>query len=113
MNLETSIVQQIRLAAAPSILWRNNSGSYIKDGYFIRYGVGQPGGSDLIGLTPVTVTKQMVGSIVAIFTAIEVKIGTGKISTDQNNFINVVLSHGGIAGIARSAVEAQALIRGF
>src|ERR1035437_3571828 len=113
MNLETSIVQQIRLAAAPSVLWRNNSGSYMKDGYFVRYGVGQPGGSDLIGLTPLTITQEMVGSIVAVFTAIEVKTKTGKISADQNNFINVILSHGGIAGVARSAAEAKKLIRGY
>ena len=105
MNLETSIVQQIRLAAAPSILWRNNSGSYMKDGYFIRYGVGHPGGSDLIGFTP--------RNGIAVFTAIEVKTKTGRISPEQQNFIDVIRRAGGIAGVARSAAEAKKLIRGY
>lgn len=105
MNFETSILQQIRLAASPSVLWRNNSGSYMKDGFFIRYGVGQPGGSDLIGFTPIG------GK--AIFTAIEVKTAKGTISDAQQNFINVIRRAGGIAGIARSVAEAQALIRGY
>ena len=105
MNLESSILQQIRLAAAPAVLFRNNSGSYMKDGYFIRYGVGQPGGSDLIGWT----TRNGI----AVFTAIEVKTATGRVSPEQENFINVVRRAGGIAGIARSVEDARRIIRGL
>ena len=105
MNLESSILQNIRLAASPSVLWRNNSGSYMKDGYFIRYGVGRPGGSDLIGFTPVNGR--------AIFTAIEVKTKTGRISDAQQNFIDVIRRNGGIAGVARTVAEAKALLRGI
>ena len=105
MNLESSILQNIRLAAAPAILWRNNSGSYMKDGYFIRYGVGQPGGSDLIGFTP--------RNGIAVFNAIEVKTKTGRISPEQQNFIDVIRRNGGIAGVARTVAEAQALLRGI
>ncbi len=113
MNLESSILQQIRLAAAPAVLFRNNSGSYMKDGYFIRYGVGQPGGSDLIGWKSVRVTQGMVGKTISQFVAIEVKTATGRVSPEQTNFINVVRRAGGIAGIARSVEDARRIIRGL
>ena len=105
MNLESSILNSIRLAAAPATLWRNNSGAYMKDGFFVRYGVASPGGSDLIGFTP--------RNGIAVFTAIEVKTQTGKISAQQQNFIDVIRRAGGIAGVARSPEEAKRLIRGF
>lgn len=38
----------------------------------VRYGL-CPGSSDLIGWTPVTITPDMIGRTVAVFTAIEVK----------------------------------------
>lgn len=99
MNLESSILAQIRLAAAPVTLWRNQSGAYMKDGFFIRYGVGQPGGSDLIGITPK-----------GRFVAIEVKTATGRISPDQQNFIDFVRRNGGIAGVARSVADYKRII---
>lgn len=106
MNLESSIQNSIRLAASPAILWRNNCGAYMdKNGIFVRYGIASPGGSDLIGFTPVG------GK--AIFTAIEVKTKTGHITPSQQNFIDVVRAAGGLAGIARSAADAQKIIRGL
>ncbi len=105
MNLESSILNSIRLAASPATLWRNNSGAYMKDGFFVRYGVASPGGSDLIGFTPIDGR--------AIFTAIEVKTKTGRVTPEQQNFIDVIRRAGGIAGIARSPEEARGIIRGF
>ena len=105
MNLESSILQNIRLAAAPATLWRNNSGAYMKDGFFVRYGVASPGGSDLIGFTP--------RNGIAVFTTIEVKTKTGRISPEQQNFIDVIRRAGGIAGVARSPEEARKIIRGY
>ena len=113
MNLESSILQNIRLAAAPSILWRNNSGAYMKDGFFVRYGVASPGGSDLIGFTPVKITVCHVGRTLPVFSAIEVKTATGRISDAQQNFIDVIRRNGGIAGIARTVAEAKALLHGI
>lgn len=106
MNLESSIQNSIRLAASPSILFRNNCGAYSdKNGIFVRYGVASPGGSDLIGWTP--------RGGLAVFTAIEVKTTTGRTTPAQQNFIDVVRAAGGIAGVARSAAEAQRIIRGY
>jgi hypothetical protein len=102
MNLETSILQSIRLDSSPAVLWRNQIGGYMRDGMFIKYGIGNPGGSDLIGFTPVGGR--------AIFTAIEVKTSVGIISDAQQNFIDVIRRAGGIAGVARSVSEAKDII---
>lgn len=111
---EAAIQQQVRLAlsAAGSVAFRNNIGQYIdpKTGRPIRYGVCNPGGSDLIGWTPVTITADMVGKTLAVFTACEVKTPTGKPSSDQLNFIAQVLRAGGFAGIARSSSDALHII---
>lgn len=69
-----------------------------------------PGSSDLIGWTPLTITADMVGKTVAVFTSIEVKSQRGRTSEEQKNFIAKVRESGGIAGIARSEKEALDLI---
>lgn len=109
MSTEQNIQQEIRLALSKtgSRMFRNNSGAF-KDstGRWVRYGVANPGGSDLIGWTPVKVTPDMVGRTLAVFTAIEVKTPKGKTSPEQTNFIDRVKFDGGIAGVARSANDA-------
>ena len=40
------------------------------------------GSSDLIGVTRITVTPEMVGKTVAVFTAVEVKVGKDKLSKE-------------------------------
>jgi hypothetical protein len=110
---EAAIQQQIRLALsqAGSVMHRNNCGAYKdpKTGRFIQYGVGNPGGSDLIGWTPMVITPDMVGRKVAVFTACEVKTANGRPTEHQVNFIAQVLKAGGMAGIARSPGEAVAI----
>lgn len=71
------------------------------------------GSSDLIGWSVRTVTPDMVGQKVALFTAIEVKTNDGRVSAEQLNFIHRVREAGGIAGLARSPQEAENLICGF
>lgn len=46
-----------------------------------------------------TITADMVGRSVAIFTAIEVKASDGKATTEQKKFIDLVKKNGGIAKI--------------
>ena len=84
-------------------LFCNNVGMY-KDqrGNVIRYGLCK-GSSDLIGWTPVTITEDMVGKKIAVFTAIEVKLnknGKYKATDLQKAFISAVKSAGGFAGVA-------------
>jgi hypothetical protein len=110
---EAAIQQQIRLALsrAGSVMHRNNIGAYRDDqGRVIRYGVGNPGGSDLIGWTPVLITHDMVGGMLGVFTAIEVKAPRGRPTDAQLNFLRQVQLGGGIAGIARSTQDALDLL---
>lgn len=68
------------------------------------------GSSDLIGWKETTITPDMVGKKVAIFTAIECKGPRGRTSPEQANFVRAVLNAGGIAGIARSPDDARFII---
>ena len=69
------------------------------------------GSSDLIGWHSVVVTPEMVGTRVAIFTAVEVKQPKKKPTEVQQNFINVVLEAGGYAGVATNDDEAVDILR--
>lgn len=104
---------QLALSEHGTALWRNNVGAYITDaGHRVAYGVGGPGGSDLIGITPVTITLDMVGQTVGVFTAIEVKAPKGRGPSErQRAFIAAVLRLGGYAGVARSEADALNLIK--
>lgn len=68
------------------------------------------GASDLIGLKSITITPDMVGQTVAVFTAAEVKRPGVKVPDHQQRFIDFVRSFGGIAGVVRSSDEAKALL---
>lgn len=73
--------------------------------------MGNPGGGDLLGWRTVEVTPEMVGQRVAVFTSIEVKTRTGKLRPEQEQWMKVVRAAGGIAGVARSVEDAEALVR--
>jgi hypothetical protein len=68
------------------------------------------GSSDMIGFKKTLITPDMVGNNVAVFTAIEAKAKAGRTSAEQNAFLRVVQQAGGLAGVARSVEEAQAII---
>jgi hypothetical protein len=108
---ELAVQNHIRLAVGrgPVRLWRNNTGA-LKDanGRLVRYGL-CTGSSDLIGFTTRTITPDMVGQQVAVFTAIEVK-DRGRPTPDQLRFLEVVAAAGGLAGVARTVEEAQAIV---
>lgn len=100
---EASLMRRIMLAltSAGARVFRNNCG-VMKDGdRYIRYGVANPGGSDLIGWNSVTVTSGDVGRRVAIFLAVEVKTERGRLTEEQRNFLAAVRDAGGLAIEAR------------
>ncbi len=102
----------LELAGCGVLLFRNNTGA-LKDerGRLVRFGLAV-GGSDLIGITPVTVTQDMVGKKLAVFTAIEVKARRGVATSRQLAFIERIRELGGLAGVARSVEDALKIIKG-
>ena len=88
-------------------LWRNNRGEVVLgDGKRLRYGVGPNGAADWIGYVTITVTPDMVGKQVAVFTAVEAKRPGKGARPDQQEFIERIRAAGGRAGVATSADEA-------
>lgn len=71
-----------------------------------QYGPGA-GVSDLVGFTEVEITEGMIGMKVPVFTAFEVKTKTGRASELQKNFIAMVKSYNGIAGIVKTQEEIE------
>ena len=67
------------------------------------------GGSDVIGWTPVEITPDMVGHVVAVFTAIECKVDSRQPEA-QSNFIETIKKAGGFAGFAQSVEDALRII---
>lgn len=59
------------------------------------------GSSDLVGWATVTVTPEMIGKTIAVFTAVETKSKYGKPSAEQVDFIDQVNKCGGYAGVAK------------
>lgn len=113
MSAESTIQARLRLFAQRLgvFLFRNNVGQYrTENGAVIRYGVCNPGGSDLIGWTEHMVTPLDVGRKVAVFTAIETKNERGRVTAAQINFLSQVKRAGGIAGVCRNDDDAARLL---
>lgn len=122
-------VSQLLIAHARVLgatLLRNNSGA-LKDhtGRVVRYGHGNISkevndnfkSSDYIGITPVTITEDMVGQTLGVFTAIEMKKGDwvpnpkDQREIAQANYHNWVLSLGGFAGFANCIDHVKKILK--
>ena len=76
------------------VLWRNNCGVAVTRNATIRYGVGNPGGADLIGLYR------------GRFVAVEIKRPGKKQTPEQLLFASLVRRTGGIYAVIHSVEEA-------
>lgn len=106
---ETAILRKILIRASElgARLFRNQVGVYeLKDGRYLTSGL-CVGSSDLIGWTLITVTPDMVGKTVAVFTAIETKAPKKHATEAQSRFIDAVTFAGGIAGVAHSVEDVE------
>jgi hypothetical protein len=106
-------------------LFRNNSGAMQdQTGRLVRYGLANNSkqmnenfkSSDLIGITPVTITQEMVGAVIGVFTACEIKSSSWKFKgtkreTAQQNFIDFIKARGGLAGFCKSVDDFLKIIR--
>lgn len=129
MKDESTVSQEVQIDAVQfqCILMRNNSGAFKDEtGRLVRYGLNNVSkqhnerikSSDLIGITRVLITKEMVGQTLGVFTAVEVKKEAwkpdkklDKRETAQNNFINWVKSMGGYGGFANSVESLKNIIK--
>lgn len=123
---EAELLAQIMLACSrgQSRLWRTNAGIawagkiaehtprrlVLIDPHPVK--LGPPGFADLNGFTSVTITADMVGSRIAVYSAVEGKVGRRQATAEQAAFIRLVREAGGRAGVARSVEEAVGILSG-
>ena len=115
-NIETQLQQQIRLALGtrPDVrLFRNSVGSLPdpRSGRLVTFGLAK-GSADLIGWRTITITPDMVGRQLAVFTSIEVKTPSGRVAPAQQHWLKAVQQAGGVGGVARSVTDAVAILEG-
>jgi hypothetical protein len=130
---ESTVSRDIRLAYAHGDvrLFRNNVGTFIQSNApfqqvsralaaagitfrLVKTGLCD-GSSDLIGWKSVPITGDMIGSKLAVFTAIECKAPKARTEANhaaqQLQFIRAVEQHGGYAGMAESVEQAALILR--
>ena len=111
LSNEAYVQNKIRLAVGSGDvrLFRNNTGALLDmQGRLVKFGLCK-GSSDLIGFRSITITPDMVGQKIAVFSAIEVK-DKGKATVDQKNFINIINNAGGYAGVAKNVNDAKKIL---
>lgn len=83
------------------VTWRNNCGVLVDaQGRRVRYGVGNPGGADLLGIFT-TATG------IGVFIAAEIKAPTKKQTDEQKRFQAIVERRGGDYVVLHSVEEAR------
>lgn len=106
---EAAVQQEVRLALGrlPGVrMFRNNVGTLLdRQGRPVKFGL-HPGSADLIGWKTVLITKEMVGTEVAVFASIEVKSGSGRMSEAQSLWAKAVYNAGGISATVRDVDSA-------
>lgn len=118
---EKNVLAEVRLAVQKlgATLFRNTVGRFrvvddvTGDLRWVQTGL-CVGSSDSIGLTEYIIKPQDVGRKIAVFTALETKrTKGGRITEEQKLFVQWVIRSGGIAGFARSAEDAERIVREF
>ena len=125
MNPETKLQNSVMLALSQAgcTIWRNETAGVwvgrpvhregqlvtLANARMIQAGLCK-GSCDLIGITPVTITPDMIGKTIGVFTAQEIKTRAGRTTQEQDRFIAAVRAAGGIAGVVRSPADALELL---
>ena len=133
MTPEGKASDKVRLRCSQwgSRLFRNNSGVLPdQNGRPVRFGLGNESkklntefkSGDYIGITPVTITQEMVGKTIGVFTNIEVKAEgfnekpfyrSNQREYGQKNFINMIRKLGGLAGFATDESDVDHIVHNF
>lgn len=103
-----------------SVYKLDNGDVVVPGGRPMPFGFGDPSGHpvpgphDLVGWTTITITPEMVGCDVAVFTGIEAKSdSTAKKRGAQKTFGQQVREAGGISGFAHTPEMAVEIVKGF
>lgn len=130
-RVSESEIQQLIQIEGPNehcILQRNNSGALEdKTGRIVRFGLGNVSkklndkikSSDLIGIKTIVITPEMVGKLIGVFAAVEVKENnwTRSLRDQRENaqeaYINWVRARGGVAGFCKSVEDFKQLMNDF
>lgn len=112
---EKRIEQEITLKASKlgARLFKNDVGFAItQNGSPIHFGLAK-GSSDLIGITPIKITQDMVGKTVGVFISVEVKkdkCGSYKATEEQKKWLDMIKEKGGIAAVLDDADDLETLL---
>lgn len=128
---KASQVVRLRATAWGCRVFRNNSGVLMNEvGIPVRFGLGNESKAinkelktgDYVGWTPVTITPEMVGKTLAVFTNLEAKpegfihresYNKNQREFAQNKFNELVNCAGGIAGFACNDGDVDRIINNF
>jgi len=126
-NNESELQQFVQITSPKygCILMRNNSGACVDEtGRMVRYGLGHTSpkqqfkSADLIGITKVLITQEMVGTYIGVYTAFEIKKPewkpTKKLDAHeikQKNFLDWVTANGGISAFIKSLDDLKTIFR--
>lgn len=121
---ESLVMSQVRLAAPAlgALLLRNNSGVLPgPNGRPVRFGLGNESAAlvarfaspDLVGWTRYTVTPADVGRTVAVMTGIECKTDTGRVTPQQQAWLDRLAADGGVSGVARGPDDLERIIGAY
>lgn len=126
---EARVQSEARLVASSEFhtpLWRNNNGAMTTDdGRHVRFGLGNDSAalnkkwksSDLIGIRPVKIGPEHIGTTFGQFTALEIKKPGWTFRPSDNRavaqaaFIKSVIAFGGRAGFVQSADDLRRLLK--
>jgi hypothetical protein len=129
MKLESEIQQLVQIESAKygCVLERNNSGAFTdQTGRTVRFGLGNISAkhaenlksSDLIGITTIVVTPEMIGKKLGVFTAFEIKKEDWKMNKNfdkreqaQANYLEYVRNHGGIAAFVNDVDQIRMILK--
>jgi hypothetical protein len=126
---ETPVQQRLRLRLSElgRVNWRNNNGAcYDENGRLIRFGLGNDSeelnrnfkSSDLIGINPVFITPDMIGTVIGQFLAVESKASDWHMTPGDHRahaqlaWHNIVRQYGGLAGFATGPDDIDRILRG-
>lgn len=105
-NRGTGWIGKAERVARPTSVTLNPGDVLVRNARPLRAGLAD-GNGDLIGWVSREIRLEHVGQRWAVFTSLEAKEGTGRMSPDQKNWREQVLQAGGIAAEVRSVEDAQ------